>query len=583
MENKQERQENSILALGVVLALFLAGGILFDFYYDLNDDVLIKDIVSGAYTGVPEGRNVQMLYLLGMFLGLFYRSMPRIPWFGLFLCLCHGMCFFFLAYRSLAFTRERRQKLLLVLAEFTAIGSLFLWEMVYVQYSVTCGLLAATACFLFYTTPHHLETKEFLKRNVGTILLVLLAFFIRTEMLLLMLPFIGITGVFHWSSERQIFSKENFQKYLGLVGILTGGFCLGLLGDKLAYDSSEWQKFLSFFDARTRVYDFTWYPAYEEAEEFYEEIGVSEGQYQLIATYNFGLDERIDEHTLSNIAAYGEKQRNQGSLGDRMKEAVWGLRHRMFSNEDAPYSYFVLLGYFLLIVLAVGRRDFSYGWKIPLLLMGRSVSWLYVILAQRVPRRISHPLYYVELAVLSALIIREAQEQRKEKGFFGRRGSLLVSGLFLVLGLVFLPAAFREVQSEQSRRELVNENQLLFDSFARSHPENYYYLDVYSTVDFSEQIFHNVNNTQKNYDIPGGWLSKSPLQRKAISHYTTSGVTNPGEALLEENVYFVIEKNGDTQFLTDFYKSQGIEVKLEPEAAIGSGDNPLLIYQVMKE
>ena len=55
MAGKQflKKHENCILSLA--MALILAGilAACFDFYYDLNDDVLIKDILSGVYSGTP--------------------------------------------------------------------------------------------------------------------------------------------------------------------------------------------------------------------------------------------------------------------------------------------------------------------------------------------------------------------------------------------------------------------------------------------------------------------------------------------------------------------------------------------------
>ena len=56
MAGKQflKKHENCILSLA--MALILAGILAarFDFYYDLNDDVLIKDILSGVYSGTPD-------------------------------------------------------------------------------------------------------------------------------------------------------------------------------------------------------------------------------------------------------------------------------------------------------------------------------------------------------------------------------------------------------------------------------------------------------------------------------------------------------------------------------------------------
>ena len=77
MAGKQflKKHENCILSLA--MALILAGILAarFDFYYDLNDDVLIKDILSGVYSGTPDGHTMQLLYPLGALLALLYRGL----------------------------------------------------------------------------------------------------------------------------------------------------------------------------------------------------------------------------------------------------------------------------------------------------------------------------------------------------------------------------------------------------------------------------------------------------------------------------------------------------------------------------
>ena len=71
-------------AVAFLVMLFNAiGG---DYFFDLNDDVLMKDILSGAYTGVPEGHNIQMLYPISALISVFYRVFRAPDWYGIFLC-----------------------------------------------------------------------------------------------------------------------------------------------------------------------------------------------------------------------------------------------------------------------------------------------------------------------------------------------------------------------------------------------------------------------------------------------------------------------------------------------------------------
>ena len=83
--NTQEKINNSLLSLLVVLGIFAIGAYFFDFYYDLNDDMVIKDILAGAYSGTPDGHTNQMLYPIGFLISGLYRLMPQVPVFGIFL------------------------------------------------------------------------------------------------------------------------------------------------------------------------------------------------------------------------------------------------------------------------------------------------------------------------------------------------------------------------------------------------------------------------------------------------------------------------------------------------------------------
>ena len=130
------------------------------------------------------------------------------------------------------------------------------------------------------------------------------------------------------------------------------------------------------------------------------------------------------------------------------------------------------------------------------------------------------------------------------------------------------------------------------DDYAKANPENYYYLDVYSTVSFMEKMFKNVDNGQKNYDLLGGWICHSPLQEEARSRYVKEALVNEeimqegsktvGEILLLDNFRFVAESICDVTFVEKYYASQGKKVILELEDTVGEGENPFLVYRIVE-
>lgn len=584
---KCKPQLNTIFSLAMVVFLFLALSLRFDFYYDLNDDVLIKDIVSGAYTGTPNAHSIQMLYPLSLLISLLYRIIPVLPWQGIFLCACHGVCFFLIVKRSLSFVEKEISKIILLLTEASLIMTMFLYEAVFVQYTVTSALLAACACFLVFTSEKKETLRAFLKENAVAIILVILAFNLRSEMLLLMSPFIAFTGIVKWSQEKPVLAKETIKKYVSLIGVILVGAVLSLLIDALAYSGKDWKEFRNFFNARTQVYDYTWYPEYEEAQDFYRDLGVTPAKVTLIDNYNFGLDESIDADILWSIAEYADAIKVKEPLSVRIKDAIVDYKWRTFHEQDAPYNFFVLTAYAMVVALVFVFKDKSAIWKLPALVLFRTVPWMYVILAKRVPPRISHPLYYIELIILGAWMLSYCRKNKEtvavdvdDKRYKGRNRSLAIAMILLfVFSRIVFSGMIQKADEEQERRQEVNTVIRLFEEYADTHPEDYFYMDVYSTVDFSEKMFSDVDNSQKNYDILGGWASGSPLQKDATIPYRDEAFSR-AELLLQDNFYYVCEEGSDTEYLEDFYSGHGMVVELTEEERISSRVQTLIVYRI---
>ena len=87
-------------------------------------------------------------------------------------------------------------------------GGILLYELVFVQYTMACGILMAAAVFWFYTSDVGKGAKAFLLENCVSILLVVLAFQIRTEMAILMFPFLLGAGLCKWSKEEKFFTER---------------------------------------------------------------------------------------------------------------------------------------------------------------------------------------------------------------------------------------------------------------------------------------------------------------------------------------------------------------------------------------
>ena len=584
-----KKKENCILTLLFLGILLLVSAIRYDYYFDLNDDVLMKDILAGVYTGDPEGHNIQMLWLISALISVFYRVVRVLPWYGMFLCFCHFLSIGLIVHRSLLLTEQmeafgkkiRLLKGFLFLTELFFALSFLMPHLVCAQYTVTCSMLAAAAAFLFLTTDITLPAGAFIRRNIGTVLLVFLAYLIRSEMLLLLLPLICAAGVIKWSMEKKIFTREHMIKYLSVIGLILLSVGIGQSTHKIAYGSSEWQKFNEFFDNRTELYDFQILPEYEANKEFYESIGLTEMERELLANYNFGLDEEIDEDLVLKVADYAASIRQAerpflqnllDSLKSDYRRMCYGPSH---NESDYPWNYMVILAYVAVLVLSLMDREKKLparigfaALRLGFLFAVRMTLWLWLIMRDRVPVRISHSMYFMELCILFAfgliLWIKMAADDRSRKT--GSVAGVICLAAVLLYSVMALPFTIRSLDLDtQAKAERNLPYQELYQ-YLRQQSDDFYFIDVYSSVGYTEKMFVDVDNSLANYDIMGGWACKSPLQRKKLAAF---GISNMEEALLtQDNVYYVQEKGADTKWLIRYYRDHGREITLIREKAL---------------
>ena len=580
-----KKHENCILAIVAVLCMMLFVGLKFDYYYQANDDIYIKNILSGAYTGTPESNNIQMHYVISLLISLLYRIAGNLPVYGLFLCACHYGAGFLIFERSASLRTTTWSKALVVVLETVVFTGLLLSELVFMQYTVTCTLLAASATFRFYTTDKELPVKEFIKANISNVLLVTLAFLVRSEMLLLLLPLICTAGLFKWFTEKPVFTKENAVKYLSVIGLILAGIGLGQVTQMLAYSSEEWTVFTEFFNERTELYDYQFVPEYTGNEEFYDQIGLLKSEHELLVNYNFGLDEDITADTLRETAAYAASLKGEGlPFIEKIKNAFADYKYKLTHEVDYPWNVMVIAGYALLILLAWKNKTYGHIWKLPFLFSVRTGLWMYIILGNRYPARITHSLYFMEFIILAVLLFEECKKEYVEgrikyaaapeliKVWQRCSFTILVIAIYGIMGILSMSYHLEMVTLEKMQRDYANREMDALENYCKEHYDNFYYVDVYSAVscsdfvmsdlaiEYSEKAFENVDNSLDNYDLMGGWVVKSPLTAKKLKNYgmeSADGISAMGRGILDtDGVYVIIKSEKNMDWLVAYYSEK---------------------------
>jgi hypothetical protein len=574
---------SALMTLGV---MFFAGG-LGDYYFDLNDDVLMKDLLSGAYSGTPAGHNIQMLYPISALISLFYRVYRGLDWYGIFLCGCMYLCVFILFYRTLSLCKDNLLKLELGLMEFLFMLGVIGAHFLFVQYTFLCGFMSAVSAFLILT--HKGPGKRDLGLAAG---LLILAYLIRSEMLLLTLPMIGVAILIRWSLSRIDLTVEEqkpgakslsgekkalFTGYVKFLLVVVAGLVISSVIHRIAYASPDWKEFTRLFDARTELYDFQYIPDYAQNKAFYNSIGLSKSEQQLLINYNFGLDEEIGTETLKAVAEYADTlTTNEIPLPQQLVNAIpeylYRLRHMarpksyQYPMTDAPWNLIVLVLYVSVALLYLFSREKEK--KLPVmgllavLFACRSTLWLYIIVRGRDPVRITHPLYLVEIMILLGMLLIRAN--------YNRRDAFIPVVVTALIAMVSVPDQMNIITAEMAERDSMRDHYGALYEYFDENADSFYFVDVYTSVSvadaidykeatFSEKMFDKVDNSEYNHDIMGGWASKSPLYYDKLEN---NGFESMEEALLRDNVYVVQLDVRDTDWIVKFYADKGTPVEV---------------------
>ncbi len=597
---------NNSRHMDFLLSLFITGAgtavlaVFFDVWYTINDDVMLKDILSGAYTGTPDGHCVQMLYPLGFFISFLYRLLPALNWFGLVICFCHMLCAFLIIYRLLSMAESKRDRLLAALLGILGLTAVLLEKFIYIQYTVTSGILAGTAIFLFVTTPDSRSARDFNKENIITMLLYILAYCMRPEMGLILLPLVAAAGIYKWSmGAKQVglkfFCVENYRKYLITVLVVLLGMGACFLCDKAAYGSEAWQTYRVFDDTRTELYDFRGgAPAYEGNEAFYDAIGMSAEEVELLVNYNYALDEDIDTELIQAIIDYEQEEKGIGYFRYSFSDAFSYYRWQMLHLVDRPWMIVIAAGYFLVLAAGLLNGHFAILWQVLLLGVMRTVSWMYIFLRGRFYDRVFHPVYLCEMLILMAMLLMELRQlrpaRRKQAAGQRRDASPLYTsktggwirtacgGLkgtaerlscslrnkcgpaFQVLTGFTLAAIFGVYSVIAVRDALADKTQMEAEyaayyqplqDYCAAHPDSYFLIDVYSYTTAFEPVFSSVDSTYRNYDLCGGWAAKSPVYLQKLACMGIEDLTADLAGL--DNVYFISKDSREIDWLAAYY------------------------------
>lgn len=236
------------------------------------------------------------------------------------------------------------------------------------------------------------------------------------------------------------------------------------------------------------------------------------------------------------------------------------------------------------------------GLKTVGLLSVRSVLWLYLYMADRLPDRVTMPLLLMELVVLAGFGICDMTPRRRFKTAF-RAARLSFYVLCVVAALIAFDGNRQSVRAEYDGRAMADARWNALMDYCRKNGNNYYIIDVYSSTSYrgayySEKIFSEngifVDNSYKNFDICGGWTAKSPLAKQKLARSRIKdiqGALCAAKTGGQGNAYFIAAVDKELGWLIQYYDKRGIMIEIKRAGQIRTpyGEGAFDVYELVRK
>ena len=559
---KRNSKKECLIIGGLVLCVLVGITIACPPYYSMNDDVMMKSILSGAYTGTPDGHTVYMKYPLSGIISLLYRMTGKVSWFDIVMVGC-----FWLSIVSVVLRIVKSRRVMLIAGVVSLCFALFLPHLLTMHYTLVAAMVGSSALFLVMTGG-----------SVTAAVLFILCYCIRSQVFFLLLPFLGVAVLWRIAGKKQ----EGLFRQLFWVA---AGVVLCMLCNQVMYQGDDWKQYMDYNDARTRLYDYEGLLPYEENKAIFQEAGISREQHRIMEEYVLVLDDSVtggmQEKAADIAAGVRESQRSAGSyLIQCVKEYYY---HMMYT--DQPYNLLLICAYLLVLVLLLRKRYWVKLLLLCCLAGGRSLIWVFLIWRGRFPERIYVSLYFLDLMILAGMIIdllRSESEVGKAgtdkagtvKTGPGKTDELAKSGtdkrykryipqiISGVLIFLLLLAGYRQCREMYGRTIQQAQKQRAWEAllqYCEEHPDKLYLLDVRSMVSYTGRVW-DVVQQQENHLLAGGWMSNSPLLMQRLE-----GAADGGALLadVDEQCCYVVSVDRDIEWLQEYCNVRFGEMHLE--------------------
>lgn len=502
--------------------------------YYVNDDLSLKSISEGLYTGSPTLTLVYQTFPFSGILFLLNSITTSIDWYGITLLALTNFFVGYTIYYLIKDSKKLYPKVIitsLVLFLITKIYPHFIISITFTEIST----LIALCCLILYM----FKNTKF--KNIVIAIGLILSFSMRMESFFMIAPFF-VPALFYKNKGNLKGLRNDF--ILGSVILLLIGGCY-IIENKVIM-TEEWDNFLEYNNNRSKYNDYYFENMIElpddEINEIFNKAGFNEAEKNVVRT-NFG-----------KFALEPGIQSKMGNLVNELAKSNVPIHKNIISSAkflfSTPISKVYLISLFLMLYFVV-FKDIKKNKKgtfvtdilfalIEFILIG------YAIYKGRLPERVYLPLFNSLIFINMFLVITKD----KIKDFLNNIINLDKKFFVIASILLFLASGFY-VRRENMILEIIDsENEVI--EYIANHKDNLY---VYDRVEAEYTRLDN-DYFPKNYINLSGWEIFSPMYNEKIKKY---GVDEMKDLLLQDNVY-LIEPYYLVNVIQEYYNEYNYDV-----------------------
>lgn len=531
--------------------------------YSTNDDRMIAEIISGQFTGKPEGYAIQMTYGFTWFLSKLYEISRSLNWYGIVLIGAQIISFGAILYRLQSFQEKLWKKLVLGGAAITTFTALWLHVYVQMTYTSTAALVGLAAIFWYAAS----------KTNWKNILMVgflaNLAFSIRPNVFYMLLPATGLIYLWKLIGKKQLDKLTITAPFM----ILAVTACLFII-NAAAYSQDGWKEFMEFFGHRTDIYDFYDLADYEERPELYEPYGIDQSEYDMIRVYNYTvLGDLPKEFFPEYLEAYQEMEKSEGiTVTAKAADAVKTFAKDVMSNAYGLENTVLFVAGAVLLVWLLWKRQYLLAVYLLIQYAAMCALWMYFTYWGRTIDRIQVSMSLIFLAVLLHVLyeMQAAEQGERKVNILWKNVITAAAGVCL---LVMAVLNFRDYRFENIEKAHRYEDVQTIKEYCAQNSDRLYYMDIATMTELYGRF--TIKNTEPeyiNYIQLGDWSAYCPHYEEKLKNH---GVENVAESITDENTYVIMLHNYQVQCMKDYL---GVEESWE-ETIWGVNDTAYAVYQ----